>query len=383
MEPTERTRCVLAAIMAEKSRRTLLSPAEAINVLTVGARHRDVTFNGQKGAASIDPYDVDTLPNVTSALGAGIGRSPKPEILMNGGRELVRARVDDDKVVIQPVDIAGRFFGIGAATALRAGGNTGYRNVFGTSPATALATHEAVRLEMALRNMDGVNVPDDQLAVVLKALLSHAAVWDDGTGVLLDELARESGIGHWSHRRVEQSRLLGLGSADCARVIAATEQRAVILFHGTIDRDMTDQHDLPLPSTLSGQAEWRAMTATLAWLTPPSFRHRGYRAAALGLELEGFDAGAAIGGAAPSTQPDENLTGRGTVLHRRWSGDDPAIFFDDQGIRINVSCLSPIDALDVPIPYALVVTLEVGATSAIDVYTEIKARIGLPIRLRV
>jgi hypothetical protein len=382
MAPEERTRCVLAAILAEKSRRTLLSPSEAVNVLTVGARHRDLTFNGQRGAASIDPYHVDTLPNVTSALGTGVGRSPKPEILMNGGRELVRARVDDGRVVIQPVEVAGRFFGIGAATALRAGGNTGYRNVFGTSPATALATHEAARLEYILRSMEGVNVPDERLAVVLKALLGHAAAWDDDTGTLLDELARANGAGHWTHRRVELSRLLGLGSADCARVITATEQRAILLFHGTIERDKTDQHDVPLPSTLSGQAEWRAMTATLAWLTPLSFRHRGYRAAALGLDLDGFEGGKAIGAEAPSAQPDENLAGRGTLLHRRWAGEDPAILFEDQGIRLNVSCLSPVDALDVPVPYALAVTLEVGATSTIDVYTEIKARIGLPIRLR-
>jgi hypothetical protein len=124
------------------------------------------------------------------------------------------------------------------------------------------------------------------------------------------------------------------------------------------------------------------MTATLAWLTPVSFRHRGYRAAALDLELAGFDAGAAIGTEVEKAQPDENLVGRGTLVHRRWSGEDPAIFFADQGIRLDVSCASPTDALDVPVPYALAVTIEVGATSAIDVYTEIRDRIGLPIRLR-
>ncbi len=165
-------------------------------------------------------------------------------------------------------------------------------------------------------------------------------------------------------------------------MLTATEQRAVILFTGEIERDRTDQHELPLPSTLSGQAEWRALTATLAWLTPVSFRHRGYRAAALGLELAGFDGGTAIGAEAEKAQPDENLARRGTLLHRRWSGDDPAIFFADQGIRLDVSCASPTDALEVPVPYALAATIEVGAASTIDVYTEIKARIGLPIRLR-
>jgi hypothetical protein len=317
MDAAERTSLVLSAVMAEKTRRTLLSPAEAVNVLTVGARHRDGLFNGATGAMTFDPYHVDTLPNVTSGLGTGAARAAKPEILMNGGRELVRARVIDGVVTIEPPEFAGRFFGIRAATAERAGGIEAYRNVFGTSPATALATHEAARLEAALRAMEGINVPDDALAVVLKALLGHGAAWDEDAGALVDGLAREAGVAAWQHRRVEQSRLLGLGSADTARVLTATEQRAVLLFSGEIASDRTDQHALPLPSTLSGRAEWRAMTATLAWLTPASFRHRGYRAAALSLDLAGFDGGRAIGARAEPCQPDENLAGRGTLLHRR------------------------------------------------------------------
>jgi hypothetical protein len=383
MEATERTSLVLSAVMAEKARRTLLSPAEAVNVLTVGARHRDAVFNGAMGPMSFDPYHVDTLPNVTSGLGTGAARAAKPDILMDGGRELVRARVVDGVVTIQPPGFAGPFFGIRAATAQRAGGIEGYRNVFGTSAATALATHEAARLEAALRAMEGIAVPDEQLAVVLKALLGHAAAWDEDAGALVDGLAREAGIEAWQHRRVEQSRLLGLGSADLGRVLTATQQRAVLLFSGEIERDRTHQHPLPLPSTLSGRGEWRAMTATLAWLTPVSFRHRGYRAAALSLDLEGFDGGRMIGATAEPWQPDENLAARGTLLHRRWSGEDPAVFMADQGVRLDVSCASPTDALELSVPYALAVTIEVGVASEIDVYTEIRTRIGTPIRLRI
>lgn len=383
MGAQERTALVLAAIMAEKAHRTLLSPAEAVNVVTVGARHRDAVFDGNKGAGQIDPYHIDTLPNVSSALGTGAARAAKPDVLMDGGRELVASRVEDGQVAIEPVRVAGRFFGIKAATAGRAGDLGAYRNTFGTSPATALAAHEAARLELALRSMEDIAVPDDHLAVVLKALLGHTAAWDADAGALLDGMAKRAGISAWQHRRIEQSRLLGIGGCDTARVMAATEQRAIILYSGEIDRDKTDEHPLPLPSSLSGKSEWRAMTATLAWLTPVNFRHRGYRAAALGLTLAGFDGGSAIGAAAEKAQPDEDLCGRGTLLHRRWSGEDPAIFFADQGIRLDVSCASPTDALDVPVPYALVVTVEVGVASEIDVYTEIKARIGLPIRLRV
>lgn len=382
MAAAERTSKVLASLLAEKTRRTLLSPAEAINAVTVGARHRDAIFNGSAGAMSVDPYDVDTLPNVTSALGPGAGRAAKPDLLMNGGRELVRANAGDTGIAIGPVTIGGRFCGIGAATSTRQGGVDAFRNTLGTSPATALATHEAARIEQSLRSMEDVRVDDVHLAVVLKALLGHSAAWSADASALLDGIAREGGLTSWLHRRLEQSRLLGIGSAEPGRVLAASEQRAVLLFAGEIQRDKTDEHVLPLPSTLSGKAEWREMRATLGWLTPVNFRHRGYRAAALSLDLAGFERGQAIGAEAPAAQPDEDLAGRGTLFHRRWSGEDPAVFDADQGLQLDVSCASPTGALDVPVPYALVVTVEVAATSAIDVYTEIKSRIGLPIRLR-
>ena len=78
MDAAERTSLLVSAVMAEKTRRTLLSPAEAVNVLTVGARHRDEVFNSATGAMRFDPYHVDTLPNVTSGLGTGAGRAAKP-----------------------------------------------------------------------------------------------------------------------------------------------------------------------------------------------------------------------------------------------------------------------------------------------------------------
>lgn len=371
MAPEERARRILAALLAERTRRTLLSPAEAINVLTVGARHNDNLFNGAKGAGAIDPYHLDGLPNVTSALGHGAARAGKPDILMNGGRELVRATAGKGHVEIAPVRAAGGFFGIKAATAVRAGGTEAYCNEFGTSPAAALATHEAARLEAAIETMDGLAVPPDRLAVVLKALLAHAAAWDGEAADIVGELVEADGASHWQRRRLEQARLLGLGTTDVARVLAATEQRAVLLAHGTIERDRIDRHDLPLPQGLSGRREWRALTATLVWLTPVNFRHRGYRAAALDLAIGGLARGTNIGAAA-----EENLAARGTICHRRWSGDDPAIFDPDQGLHLDVVCMSPTGVLEIPVPYALAVTLEVGIASTIDVHAGIRARIG-------
>src|SRR5690606_909438 len=45
-DPEEREKAVLAALNANKSQRTLFSPAEAMNALTIGAAHKSAVFNG-------------------------------------------------------------------------------------------------------------------------------------------------------------------------------------------------------------------------------------------------------------------------------------------------------------------------------------------------
>lgn len=140
MEASERTTRMLGAVFSARSHRRLLSPAEAINVVTVGARHADELAPDGKGAGSIDPYHLNDLPNISSALGTGAVRTPKPEILMNGGRELVRLHSSGDTVRVGPVDQPGRYFGIGCATPGLTGELDRMKNISGTSPAAALAT---------------------------------------------------------------------------------------------------------------------------------------------------------------------------------------------------------------------------------------------------
>jgi hypothetical protein len=69
--------------------RTLLSPAEALNAVTVGAWHEDgAPF--VNGVAVFSPFAGAPGPNMTSALGLGHRKVAKPDIFMPSGRELVR-----------------------------------------------------------------------------------------------------------------------------------------------------------------------------------------------------------------------------------------------------------------------------------------------------
>ena len=381
MNSDERTAKMVEAMFAAKAHRTLLSPAEGINVLTVGARHADDLGSAGNAASSVDPYHLSDIPNVSSALGTGAIRSAKPEILMNGGRELVRVKSTVDGLLVAPVEEPGRFFGIGTATPGVRGELDRMKNASGTSPATALATHEALRIERSLRAMPDIAVPDDMLAVVLKALLAHGAAWHVDVAALIGQHVKDKA---WQHVRLEKSRFLGLGVPTIARVLGCSNQRALVLGFGEIECDKADPHELPLPKDLSGKNEWRGLTATLAWLTPIHVRHGSYRHAALDLEHAGLAEAASSGVAAEKEQPDDGLAARGTIVHRRWSGIDPTVFIDNQGIQLNVSCRSPTKGLDQKIPYALAVTMEVGVTSTIDIYADLNVRVraGQPIVIR-
>jgi hypothetical protein len=385
MDASERTEKVLGAIFANRAYRKLLSPAEAINALTVGARHSDRLPPEAKGAGHVDPFAADNVSNVSSALGGGAIRCIKPEILMDGGRETLQLDSAGDGVVkVKPVSVTGRFFGIGAAAPGLRGELDRMMNSSGTSPAAALATHQALRIEQALRGMDGMEVGSDHLSVVLKALMAHSAGWDQDVAAMIEAHTQAAGLTAWQHRRVEKGRFLGLGVPQVGRVLGCTLQRALVLGYGEIEKEKTIPHAIPLPKELSAIGEWRAVTATLAWLTPIHPRHGAYRRSALDLELEGFQDGTATGAEKVSEQPHEAMGNKGTLIHRRWEGTDPAVFLENQGIRVNVSCRTPTNGLDEKIPYALAVTLEVGEASAIDVYTDIKVKVEarVPIVIR-
>lgn len=384
LPPEERSEALLRTVFAAKAHRALLAPAEAINVMTVGAQHADAVGSNDNGAMCVDPYHQSNMPNVSSALGTGANRCPKPEILMPGGRETVQMRVSRNPLKVVPNDNPGRFFGLRAATPGIRGELDRMRNVSGTSAATALATNAALRIEESLRTVSQLAVPKDMLAVVTKALLAHSAVWDEEATALIHGLAREEGYEHWMHQRIEISRFLGLGHTDTLRVMGNTKQRALALGFGTLPLGKAAPYPLPLPMSLSGKPEWRGLTATLAWLTPIHCRHTAYRHGSLDLWLSGMEKGAALGVGKLSEQPDDKSGGRGTIIHRRWSGEDPAVFFPQQGVELLIGCRSPTKGLVSDIPYAVAVTLEVGVGSQIDVLTEIEqnVRAGVPIKLR-
>ena len=90
--PADREKAVLTGLNATKHERSILSPAESINALTVGAHHHDDISIRMSAFNAVDPFDDPMLPNPSSALGLGYRRAIKPEIYLPGGREHLRMK---------------------------------------------------------------------------------------------------------------------------------------------------------------------------------------------------------------------------------------------------------------------------------------------------
>ena len=117
----------------------LLSPAEAVNVVTVGAQQTD-NLDGPLPDTVVDLFDRDG-PASYSATGFGFRRSVKPEVLLPGGREVyVRPPTLDGEFVLEPARAETTGPGIRVAAPGLAGSLDGSVYTCGSSNAAALAT---------------------------------------------------------------------------------------------------------------------------------------------------------------------------------------------------------------------------------------------------
>ena len=372
--PAKRERAILEALGAQRSQRTLLSPAEALNVVTVGSWHEDAFHTTSQAQLVWAPY-VDEGPNITSAMGLGHRKVVKPEIFMPGGRERVRfAGADATWLSIQGVS-PGRNYGLKAAMPDAGGrldqeGSTG-----GTSAATALATRAAHRLFDALMDPSNGALLSDvdpmYYAVIVKALLVHRARWGK-KGELLEGIYGPTGRGTHVARRDNIARILGYGRPNVEEALSCDSNRATLVGFGSVTADgSADLYRIPLPESLERVTEPRAVTLTLAWFSPVNVRHRAYRRAKLEVQPDRFQE--QVGVQRSKLQPSDISVPRGSLFHVHYDGKNAVPFVDDGSLRFRVFCREQGGTLDQDIRYGLAVTIEAG--EYIPVYQEIRQRL--------
>jgi len=374
-DKSERTISAMANTLPD---RRLLSPAESMNAITVGSLHRDLAgkFDLKK---RIDIQPFDDLPDPVTRLGGGFRNSIKPDILMPGGRQLYVEFPDSASPGRITYRISPAKWSPGQSVASPGAGTgriDGTTYIRGTSGATALASRGAARIHEALQELQGQNpnaIPDDNLAVLIKALLAHGAVW----GAAYDKIQSLKTPANSRTFRQYAARFLGHGAVDIERVLECTEGRATAIGTDAIEVGQKLEYRFPLPPVLSGSGTGRRLTITLAWFTPINHAHRNLRQAKLSFDPSQQENHLGLS----RKNADGNQVQRGTVQHEVLEGKRVSAYQDGDYFLIAVTCQNNAGDFDGSVPFGLAVTLEVldHHQVGIDIYGEIRDRLEAPV----
>lgn len=370
-----RERAVLGALDAAKHERTILSPAESLNALTIGAQHYDNVRNRPASPLDVDPFGDDQLPNPSSALGLGFRRTVKPDLYLPGGREHFRMRRSGGGVEAG-FGQTQRLFGLNAATPdpSQQGRLNQTALSDGTSSATALATRAAHQIFDALMDRAGgsllADMPADFYAVVVKSLMVHRARWNDKSE-LLKEICGPADKRRHVERGENASRFMGFGIPNVAEILDCAPNRATLVGWGALRADQAHSYRIPLPGSLEGVTDPRALTVTIAWLSPIRPGYQSYRC--VKLEAAPAEPVVSLGVNRSSEQPPDVSVKKGTVFHERFFGERAVPFIDDGHLALSVWCKDDAGGVDQPIRYAIAVTIE--TETPIPVYAEIQQRL--------
>lgn len=383
--PHDLNSAAVKALISSRATRPVLSPAEGVNVLTVGAAHDEATAPSVLPNGVRDPLMLKGSPSLISRGGPGIANAMKPDVLVAGGRTLasVRASSGGPNLKWSPaVLLSGQR---SAAAPIEAARPFPIARSHGSSNAAALATRLAVRIVDNAIATSGP-FPDGldrrQSALLAKCLITHAADWNEAGKFALQLLER-------SPRNPEQERravadLVGYGLVDDTRALGSTDQRITLLDVGVIRKDQGLVYRFRPPQCLSPSTERRNVSATIAWFTPVQPTRRLYRQAELFVD-DLVDNGFALGVDPLSAQPTDRLACRGTVWSQSFDGANAIAHGDEDYVQLRVSCRETYPgalSARMEIPFAVAMTIEVGVSTALPLYDEVLAAIRAEVQAR-
>jgi hypothetical protein len=380
LDSEELQRKAWLSLRRDRHLRRLLSPAEGINVLTIGGEHADLSGPFEP-RHRIDPFGASDgtarVPSPVGAFGPGYNRAIKPEVFFPSGRQLYAERLgtNHEKATLVATHSAATSPGQRVASpGARRGNQDATRFLCGTSNAAALATRTAAKLCERFPSLIADQLEEDlperkYLVPLLKAFLVHGASWGEFRR-LFDKVEGKR------LKRELLGQLIGFGFTREERLLSCTDQRVTLLgWRELLDGD-GHVYRIPLPPSLSGQRVQRRVTITLAWLTPCSARDRRYRRAHLWFtvkEKDQFDSADLL--QVKRHEADGKAVSRGTVQHEVLVGEKGVAFGDQDSLVVKVSCREDAEAFDDPIPYGLLVTIEVAPEYPVSIYQEIRARL--------
>ncbi|MDY3884352.1 S8 family peptidase [Porphyromonas somerae] len=367
MHQIEKERIFLTEMLNNNRNCRIMSPAETINNLTVGALHiDDATFLPTENR--LNPFTT-AMPCTYTALGGGYRRAIKPDLVYFGGRQMY------DYNFTNPPTLIPSTYKRAPGLKVAAPDNSLKKTIheIGTSNATALISrcgyycYEVI--EELIRETE-VEIPSNMIAILIKAMLVHGCSW----GSISSELDRLLVNYNKEELQKVKSRFLGYGFPNIDKVRECTKQRATVIGFNELREGKAHVYSLPLPPSLSSRTVERRLTVTLAWFSPTSPSTQRYRTARLWFESDNQIASSRI-------DAEWRAVRRGTLQHEVFKGSKASAFIDGESIKIKVNCSKDANSFTDNIPYALLVTLEVAEDIDIEIYQEIKDRISIPITI--
>lgn len=342
----------------------VLSPAENINGLTIGAIYDDycevdendrTIFAVQRG-----------LPSPISSYGKGYRSIITPDLYYRGGRKFICSSWNEKcqwlKTTREP--------GCKVAAPTSDSNKNGQAFTFGTSDAAALISHEALKCYDVLNDIfqaeTGEVTPYDYTAILIKAMLTHGASWGD----IASQVARITGA-----KEKQLSRWLGYGIPNISRVEECAKNRVTLIGSGSLKKDEGHIFTLPLPVDISSKVIKRRLIVTLAYFSPVEVSKQAYRSAKLWFDVVGNEQ------LAKSRENTEwQAVQKGTLQHEIFEGEKALIWNDDKEIQIKVNCKEDAGKFKKAIPYCIFVTFEVAEGQNIDVYSKVVNKIKTTIK---
>ena len=377
-EAGERRATVRKAIVDQIPERTLLAPAEALNVLTVGALsedHAPATVHTASGIFDIN--DDCPSPQISSARGLGPSKAIKPEVLTSGGLMEIRAHPSSPDVALKGV--LGQRTGLVVAAPIRGG----KRRSRGTSDATALTTRAILQSAASLVEVggpyEGQELPRRDFSLLTRALAVNAASWSPESAEYQSDSVNDLGLSRYAATQ-GVAKHLGFGSLEPQRMIQSPNSGATLVGLADIRKDQARVFDVCLPSSLAGEKLPRSLRVTIAWFSPVSLGKSTYRLAKLRAVVADNASGDEDSGWGLNLKThglEERMVNKGAIWSRRLINKTQTVpgYGGNATIPVRVQCqeaatnaLSPDDT----IRFAIAVSLEVEVETQFNVFDEIK-----------
>ena len=287
LTPSQKQHLIIESLLDSQFKRKILSPAESINSLTVGAIYDDSSQVSNIGSR-IEPYNTNVLPSSISRIGYGINKSLKPDVFLKGGRTLYRIKPSNTTTSKTLLSVIPNNFTIAPGNLTAHPGLQGQISALGyssgTSNATALVTRQAARLleiiEEINQENENIKIPKSYYSVLIKTLLAHYSYNSEAWNLLEGELRSLTSLPD----QIRKSYLyqnIGYGTLNIFKLGFCTDYRVTLLGFGELTKDNANVYSFPLPNAISGKPIEKKLIISLGWFSPLNFKSGKYRQAAL------------------------------------------------------------------------------------------------------